>query len=37
MEFKKGFYEFSQDAGMNFQLNRFYSLGGFEEIQEAEK
>ena len=31
MEFKKGFYDFSRDAGMNFQLNRFYSLGGFEK------
>ena len=27
MKFNKGFYDFSTDAGMNFQLNRFYSMG----------
>ena len=31
MEFKVGFYEFSDNVGMNFQLNRFYSMGVLEK------
>ena len=36
MEFKTGYYEFSKDVGMNFQLNRFYSSGilEYEELME---
>ena len=30
MKFNKGFYEFSKIVGMNFQLNRFYSVGVLE-------
>ncbi len=31
MKFNVGFYDFSKDAGMNFQLNRFYSMGVLEK------
>ena len=31
MEFHVGFYDFSKDTGMNFQLNRFYSFGILEK------
>lgn len=36
MQFHVGFYEFSENVGMNFQLNRFYSLGvlGKDELTE---
>ena len=27
MQFQTGFFEFSENVGMNFQLNRFYSMG----------
>ena len=36
MQFRVGYYEFSGDAGMNFQLNRFYSMGVFEKEELAE-
>ena len=31
MKFNTGFYDFSANAGMNFQLNRFYSMGAMEK------
>ena len=31
MKFNKGFYDFSENVGMNFQLNRFYSMGAMEK------
>ena len=31
MKFNTGFYDFSENAGMNFQLNRFYSMGAMEK------
>ena len=31
MQFNKGFYDFSENVGMNFQLNRFYSMGVLEK------
>ncbi len=31
MKFRKGYYDFSENVGMNFQLNRFYSLGVLEK------
>lgn len=31
MRFNRGFYDFSADAAMNFQLNRFYSMGSMEK------
>ncbi len=36
MRFNVGFYDFSTDVGMNFQLNRFYSTGvlDYEELME---
>ena len=36
MQFNKGFYDFSENVGMNFQLNRFYSMGVLkkEELME---
>ena len=36
MNFNVGFYDFSTDAGMNFQLNRFFSMGSLtkEELTE---
>ena len=39
MQFKVGYYEFSKDVGMNFQLNRFYSSGilDYEELMELGK
>ena len=39
MEFNKGYYTFSPVAGMDFQLNRFYSLGvlGKDELTEIGK
>ena len=33
MQFRKGYYDFSGNAGMNFQLNRFYSLGVLEKSE----
>ena len=30
-QFRVGYYDFSQDPGMNFQLNRFYSMGALEK------
>ena len=36
MKFNTGFYEFSPDAGMNFQLNRFYSTGVLEKEELTE-
>lgn len=39
MRFNVGFYDFSTDVGMNFQLNRFYSTGvlDYEELMEIGK
>ncbi len=39
MDFQVGYYEFSKDEGLNFQLNRFYSSGflGYEELCEIGK
>lgn len=36
MKFNVGYYDFSADTGMNFQLNRFYSMGilDYEEVKE---
>ncbi len=36
MQFNVGYYDFSRDTGMNYQLNRFYSSGVFgkEELEE---
>ena len=31
MQFNVGFYDFSENVGMNFQLNRFYSFGALEK------
>ncbi|MBR2676122.1 MAG: alpha/beta fold hydrolase [Solobacterium sp.] len=31
MKFNVGFYDFSENVGMNFQLNRFYCLGTMEK------
>ena len=36
MQFRVGYFDFSGDAGMNFQLNRFYSMGVFEKEELAE-
>jgi hypothetical protein len=35
--FPVGYYEFNKDKGLNFQLNRYYSMGNatFEDMQEA--
>ena len=29
--FQAGYYEFNKDAGLNFQLNRFYTYGVFSK------
>ena len=29
--FQAGYYEFNNDAGLNFQLNRFYTYGVFSK------
>ena len=31
MQFPVGYYDFSDNVGMNFQLNRFYSMGVLEK------
>lgn len=31
MQFKTGFYQFSEIVAMNFQMNRFYAMGAFEK------
>ena len=36
MQFNVGFYEFSKNVGMNFQLNRFYSMGVLEKAELVE-
>ena len=33
MQFNVGFYDFSENVGMNFQLNRFYSMGALEKTE----
>ena len=33
MQFKVGYYDFSENVGMNFQLNRFYSFGALEKTE----
>lgn len=35
-EMPVGYYDFSEDTGLNFQLNRFYSIGaiGYDELME---
>ena len=33
MQFKVGYYDFSENVGMNFQLNRFYSFGALEKAE----
>ena len=39
MKFNVGFYDFSETVGMNFQLNRFYSMGAldYDELMEIGK
>jgi hypothetical protein len=39
ISFPVGYHEFNKDKGMNFQLNRYYSMGNatFEDMQEAGK
>ena len=39
MKFNAGYYDFSTDTGMNFQLNRFYSLGvlTYDELMDVGK
>jgi hypothetical protein len=36
MQFNVGFYEFSKNVGMYFQLNRFYSMGVLEKAELVE-
>ena len=33
MQFNVGYYEFSENEGMNFQLNRFYSMGALDKAE----
>ena len=33
MQFQTGYLEFSENVGMNFQLNRFYSMGVMEKAE----
>ena len=33
MGFNTGFYAFSENVGMNFQLNRFWSMGALEKAE----
>ena len=33
MHFNKGYFDFSENVGMNFQLNRFYSIGAMEKAE----
>ena len=39
MQFQVGYYDFSDNVGMNFQMNRFYSMGVFgrDELMEIGK
>ena len=36
MQFNVGYYDFSRNEGMNFQLNRFYSMGALEKDELTE-
>ena len=36
MQFKVGYYDFSENVGMNFQLNRFYSMGVLDKTELTE-
>ena len=33
MQFRTGYLEFSENVGMNFQLNRFYSMGVMDNAE----
>ena len=36
MQFNVGYYDFSENVGMNFQLNRFYSMGVLDKTELTE-